>query len=242
LSALVGAVLLLGGPGWGQDGKDKDKDGKPGNLGALRDVPLFNRVLEARKEYAASLGALREHYIAVGDVQKARWAEDELMQFHRMSKQAFVLDLVVPPPSLKGTQNDPRANELFRQAKGFKDRTSFGSESVDNQRRAELLFHKILTKYPHSDKISETAYQLGDLYESRSYQQYALAAAFFERCYQWNPRTQNDARLRAARLYERQLNERQKAAEIYKEIQTHETDEKRIEEARRRIQELSNRR
>ena len=163
------------------------------------------------------------------------------MQYHRMSKQAFVHDLVVPPPSLKGTQNVPKANELFRQAKSFKDK-GWGNDYVDNQRRAELLFQKILTTYPNSDKISDMAYQLGDLYEGRAYQQYALAAVFFERCYQWNPRTQHDARMRAARLYERQLNERQKAAEIYKEITTHETDERRIEEARRRMQELSNRR
>jgi len=240
-SALLGGLLLLAVSGQAQD-KDKDgKDGKPGNLGALKEVPLVERIMAARKEYQLSLETLRKHYISVGDLQKARWAEDELLQFHRMSKQAYVLSLVVPPPTLKGQQNDPVANELFRNAKKYKDK-GMGTEFIDNQRRAEILLQKVLTEHSHSNIISDTAYQLGDLYEGRAYQQYALAAAFFERGYQWNPRTQHDARLRAARLYERQLNDRGKAMTIYKEITTHETDDRRIEESKRRIQEMSNRR
>jgi TolA-binding protein len=244
LSAVLVGAMLLSGSGQAQDkDKDKDKDAKAANLGALRDLPHVERLIAARKEYQTSLLMLRQHYIGVGDVQKARWAEEELMQYHRVTKQAFRLELAVPPPSLKGTQNEPKANKLYRDAKAFKEKGGmFGNEYVDNQRRAEVLFQKILTDYPQSDKISDVAYQLGDLYEGRAYQQYALAALFFERCYQWNPRTQHDARMRAARLYERQLNERQKAADIYREIITHETDERRIEEAKRRTQELSNRR
>lgn len=240
---VVGGTLLLGGWGQAQDGKDKDaKDDKAGNLGALRDLPLVDRVLAARKEYNLSLEKLREHYIKAGDVQKARWAEDELMQYHRIAKQPFILSRDLPPPTIKGTKNVPKANELFRQAKAFKDKQGWGTDYVDNQRRAELLFQKILTEHFDSNKISDVAYQLGDLYEGRAYQQYARAAAYFERCYQWNPQTQFDARMRAARLYERQLNERQKAAEIYREITTHETDDRRIEEAKRRMQDLSGRR
>ena len=69
--------------------------------------------------------------------------------------------------------------------------------------------------------------------------QYAHAALYFQRCYQWNPKTSFDARIRAARLYERYLNERNKAIEIYKEVLGHETDAARIEEAQRRLTALS---
>lgn len=231
---LLGAALLTA-PGVAQDAKDKDA--KPQNLGALRELPKVERVMSARKEYQIALEELRKHYVSAGNIQKARWAEDELLQYHRMSKQAFLIDLVVPPPTLKGDQNVTEANKLLRYAKGVKDK-GFGTEYVDNQRRAELMLQKILTDYPQSDKISETAYQLGDLYESRAYQQYALAAAFFERCYQWNKKTQHDARLRAARLYERQLNDRGKAAEIYREVLNCESDDRRIDEAKRRLQDL----
>ncbi len=123
----------------------------------------------------------------------------------------------------------------------FKDR-GWGNDYIDNQRRAELLLQQLLSNHPQSTQISDAAYQLGDIYESRAYRQYARAAMYFERCFQWNPNTQFDARLRAARLYDRALNERRRAAEIYQEITTHETDAKRIEEAKRRLSELSVRR
>ena len=98
---------------------------------------------------------------------------------------------------------------------------------------------KLLTNYPQSDKISDAAYQLGDIYESKAYKQYDRAAHYFERCFQWNPKTQFDARLRAARLYERNVGERNHAIEIYKEITNRETDPKRIQEANERLAALS---
>ena len=53
------------------------------------------------------------------------------------------------------------------------------------------------------------------------------------------PQDHSDARLRAARLYDKHLNDRTRAIEIYREITTHETDAKRIAEATKRLQELS---
>ena len=239
-------ALLLGAQADGQsaDARDKDgkdKAGKSAPAGANKDLPMVERLLAARKEYQLTLEALRKHYISTGDVSRARWAEDELLQFHRMSKQAFSLELDVPPPTLKGQYNIPEANKIFRYALGYKDK-GWGTEYVDNQRRAELLMQKLLTEYPQSDKISDAAYQLGDLYEGRAFKQYERAAAYFDRCYEWNPKTQHDARLRAARLYERQLNQRGKASAIYKLIIMHETDDRRIEEANRRLTDLSARR
>ena len=57
--------------------------------------------------------ASRAHYISTGDIERARWAEDELLQFHRVSKQAFRLELDVPPPTLQAAYNIPEANELY---------------------------------------------------------------------------------------------------------------------------------
>ncbi len=39
------------------------------------DVELVEHLLAARKDYQISLEQLRAHYIAVGDVERARWAE-----------------------------------------------------------------------------------------------------------------------------------------------------------------------
>ena len=115
----------------------------------------------------------------------------------------------------------------------------WNTDFIDNQRRAEILFQELLTRYPQSDKISDTAYQLGDIYENKPYRQYRRSANYFERCFQWNPRTQFDARLRAARLYDLKLNERPRAIELYREVTTHETDARRLQEATKRLSDLS---
>jgi TolA-binding protein len=237
--AIVVLSLTLSGATLAQGGADKA--GKGGPPGKTSDVELVERLLSARKEYQLTLEELRKYYIKTGDMPRARWAEDELLQYHRMLHNVFRLELDVPPPTLKAANNIPEANKLYRQAMAYKDK-GWGTDYVDNQRRAEILFQKILTEYPQSDKISNTAFQLGDLYESKAFKQPERAAAYYERCFEWNPKTHHDARIRAARLYERQLNNRDKAVKIYKEITTHETDETHIEEARRRLQELSSRR
>ena len=89
------------------------------------------------------------------------------------------------------------ANAIYRQAMSYKDKGWMGTDYIDNQRRAELLLQQILTMYPESNKIGEVAYQLGDLYESKAYRQYYRAVEYFHRCYQWNPKTTLDARMRA---------------------------------------------
>jgi hypothetical protein len=202
------------------------------------DIEFVERLMAARHDYQVALETLRKHYLTVGDVERARWAEEELVQFHRISKQAYRLELDVPPPTLQAAYNIPEANDLYRRAMTYKDK-GWGTDYIDNQRRAEILFQQLLTNYPQSDKIDDSAYQLGDIYESKAYKQYRRAAVYYERCFQWNPNTQFEARLRAARLYDKQLNERGHAVELYRDVITHETDPKRIQEAQKRLVELS---
>lgn len=202
------------------------------------DLEVVEKLLVARRDYQKALENLRLHYIKAGDVEKAKWAEEELRQWHRISKQAFRLDLDVPPPSLPGNVNVPEANALYMRAVGYKDK-GWGTDYIDNQRRAEILLQQMLTTYPQSDKISDAAYMLGDIYESKAYKQYRRSANYYERCFQWNPKTHMEARIRAARIYDKQLNERTRAIELYREVLTHETDARRYQEALKRVNELT---
>ncbi len=206
--------------------------------GKPNDLELVEKVLVARRDYQKSLENLRFHYLKVGDIERAKWAEEELRQFQRIGKHAYRLDLDVPPPNLSGHTNVPEANKLFTAALSYKDK-GWGTDYLDNQRRAEILFQKVLTDYPQSNKIDDVAYQLGDIYESKAYKQPRRAAAYFERCFQWNPKTQRDARIRAARIYDKQLSERARAIELYREVTTHETDARITQEASKRLTELS---
>lgn len=201
------------------------------------DEKAVKAVVEARKAYQDSLHKLHELYSRNGDREKLRWVEEELKGFHLASKPAYRLD-DVPPATLTARENIKEANEMFRNALQFKDR-GFGTEYILNQRRAEILLLDLLAKYPTSDKIAETAYELGDLYEGRAYRQYLRAAMYYERSSQWRKGGRSDARMRAAKLYDKQINDRSKALEMYREVIAHDTDAERIKEAERRLAELT---
>src|ERR1700730_4468421 len=90
--------------------------------GPASDVELVERLLAARRDYQVALEQLRTHYQSVGDVERARWAEDELKLYHRVPKQAYRLELDVPPPTLQPAYNISEANELYKRAMTFKDK------------------------------------------------------------------------------------------------------------------------
>jgi len=96
-----------------------------------------------------------------------------------------------------------------------------------------------LQQYPTSNRCSEAAYHLADIYESRRPPQYRRAAVYFERSVQWNPATTLDGRLRAARLYDRELHDQNKAIELYQAVLAHETDERRRQDAQRRLTDMN---
>jgi RNA polymerase sigma factor (sigma-70 family) len=163
------------------------------------ETELVEKLLIARRDYQRSLELLREHYIKKGDKEKAKWAEEELRDYHRINHQAFILDLDLPPTTLQATTNIWEANKLIARATEYKDKGT-GMDYIDNQRRAELLLQQVLKQFPASNMVGEAAYLLGDLYESPAFMQYRRAALYFERCVQWDPQTQRDATSRAAQL------------------------------------------
>jgi hypothetical protein len=204
----------------------------------LSDVELVEKCIAARKEYESSLRALYEYYHRIADKQRSQWTEQELMGYHLLFKPSYNLDVKdVPSATLEAKTNIREANELYRSAMEYKGR-GFGNDYILNQRRCEVLLREILDKYSSSDKIADVAYQLGDVYESKAFKQYDRAAKYFERSFQWKKGTTTDARLRAALLYDKQLNDRSKAIELYRDEIAHDTDADRIKQAEKRLAEL----
>jgi len=238
---LLFAAILTAAGGWVvfTSAQTPPATPKGGGKSPTSDIELVEKLNATRKQYQTTLEQLRQHYLNTGDVERSKWAEDELKQYHRLMKYHYRLDIVVPVPTLQAKQNIPEANDLFREAMKYKDKGS-GTDYLDNQRRAEILFQRLLDKYPESDKIGETAYQLGDIYEKyKPTPQYQHAALYFERSVQWNRVGSTDARMRAAKIYEKKdVGDREKAKALYKEILTHDTDNARIAEARKRLEEL----
>lgn len=249
---LMGTSLVgIGATGWvlaqspSTPLSEPTKKNLPADSGSLppaaSDVELVERVISARREYEQSLKALHEHYVKHDQKLRSQWTEQELMGHHLLFKPSYNLDVKdVPPPSLEAKVNVRDANELYKLAMEYKGK-GFGNDYILNQRRAEILLREVLEKYPNSDKIGDVAYQLGDLYEGRAYKQYDRSARYFERSFQWVRGSRTDARLRAATIYDRQLNERAKAMELYRDVIAHDTDPERIKQAERRLADLSSR-
>jgi hypothetical protein len=230
------ALAGVGGAAW-VIAADPPKAAKPTSA-ADTDTREVERVLAARKEYQAALIGLYSQYEKTGDKLRAQWVEEELKTFHLMTKPSYRLDLHdVPPASLEAKDNVKAANDLFKEAMRYKDKGS-GTDYTLNQRRAEILFQEILKSHANSDKIADVAYQLGDLYEGRAYKQYERAAEYFQRAYQWRKGSSTDARMRAALIYDRTLNERSKAVEMYREVIANDTNPARIQQAEKRLAEL----
>jgi len=231
--------VALAGHGADPAKPDEKKDLPPAASNATSDVELVEKNLAARKEYENSLKRLWEHYKRTGDKLRVKWVEDELMGFHLVTKPSYNLDVQdVPPPTLEAKTNVREANDLYKAAMEYKGR-GIGNDYVLNMRRAEVFFREVLEKHPTSDKIDEVAYQLGEVYESRAYKQYDRAARYFERSFQWKKGSHTDARMRAAVLYDRMLNERTKAMALYKEVVENDTDPDRIKVAEKRLTELT---
>src|SRR5262245_63923097 len=95
------------------------------------DIEIVERLNATRKTYQQTLESLRQHYMAVGDIERSKWVEDELKQYHRIVKYAYRLDIDVPVPTLQAKNNIPEANELFRQAMQYKDK-GFSTDYMDN--------------------------------------------------------------------------------------------------------------
>jgi tetratricopeptide (TPR) repeat protein len=235
---LAGVALPFAVPFNLAAGQDKKAPGKSTGT-AADETQLVEDLLKVRKDYQARLASLYEHYSKVGDTERAKWAEDELKSYHLMNKPSYRLDISdVPPASLEAKVNVKEANDLYKLAAQYKDKGS-GTEYILNQRRAEILLQEILQKYPNSDKIADVAYELGDLYEGKAFKHYARAAAYFERACQWRKGTRTDARLRAALIYDKVLNERSKAIEMYRDVITNDTDQGRVKEAQSRLATLT---
>ena len=236
---LLSIALILTTHALSARGQDEPDAGPPKEPPS--DDAMVRDLNDARKAYRKTLEEMRAHYIKVGDKKRATWAEQELIEYHRMLKHSFRLNIGdVPSEELRPDYNRKEANEMYMRAVNYKDR-GFGTDYLDNQRRAEVLLQTILSKWPRCNKIGLVAYELGDLYESRAFRQYERSAAYFERSYIWDPTARHDARLRAARVYDQHLNDQGKAAKLYREVLERDVNPERREEARQRLGELGGR-
>ena len=106
------------------------------------------------------------------------------------------------------------ANYLFQDGKMYKKSLCFfnkGSKLLSAIQR----FKMIINDYGESDKTDDAAYELARIYNGFYFKDYAGAAHYYVKCYEWNPDTDKPARYMAGRVYDKHLKDYPKAIQNY---------------------------
>ena len=178
---------------------------------------LVNEALKSRGEYLERLSALAAFYreAVVKDKLKTVEAEIEALK-GRVDLPALKASTVEAYAGALGGKVEavPDADALFAQAEDLRrDLDPFRRQA--NLLKALEIYQALVLKYPQSDKVDECAYSLGQIFASSYVGNTAKAAEYYEKCVLWNPKTDKDARFRAAEAYEKARNN-EKAGELYR--------------------------
>lgn len=197
---------------------------------------LVRAIHDARDGYQASLERLRAYYVHINNHEAQTWVERELTEYHLIVKNPYLLDMDLPSEDLKPDTNIAKANRIFREAVDWMNkRAVMDTTKSGNYKRAELLFQRLIHDYPRSDKLDEACYYLGQIYSSKYFEQYRRGVAYYERVFHYEPNTNLDARIKAAQLYEKYVDDRRRAVELYQDVLHREVDPEQTKEARRRL-------
>ncbi|MBN2583138.1 MAG: hypothetical protein JXL80_08720 [Planctomycetes bacterium] len=207
--------------------------------GAGSEVVAVERVAVARETYRLALESLKQYYVRDGNASKLEWVSKELSELDKIEKYNYLSELELSGPGLRPTDSISAADQLFKEGMDFKNYPAMPDEKREKLKIAVQKFRTIISDYPTSDKIDDAAYMLGEIYEGWYYNDFARAAVAFERCFQWNPKTILPARIKAARLYDQKLMQRDKAVVLYNLVVAESPIEQNQREAAQRLNQLA---
>jgi len=170
---------------------------------------------------------------------KLAWVEKELAGFEAADKYHYLNEMELSGADLHGTQSIPAADQLFREGLEFKNYPAWPADKKAKLIVALQKFRTIITDYPMSDKVAGAAFRMGEIYEGFYYQDPVRAVQCYERCWQWNPKTEYPAKFNAAKLYDEKLMNRAKAVELYNLVVLEDSNPDHVKYALKRIKALT---
>ncbi len=203
------------------------------------EVETVEHLAVARETYRTSLEALKQYYVSAGNATKLAWVEKELAGFEAADKYHYLNEMELSGADLHGSMSIPAADQLFREAMEFKSYPAWPDIKKEKLRVALQKFRTIITDYPMSDKIAPAAFRMGEIFEGFYYQDPVRAVQCYERCWQWNPKTEYPARFNAAKLYDEKLLNRAKAVELYNIVVLEDSSKDHVKYALERIKALT---
>lgn len=201
------------------------------------EVDLVEQVAADRNAYRQNLEILAAYYAATGNEMKSIWAQrelDSLMQYR------YLMAAEIGSADLRATDSIASADMLFEDAmKLYKDAGGLIVIIDEGKLRAALAkFNLLISQYPTSDKIDESAYRAGRIYDH--FGDYEIAVVYYQRTFQWNEETTWPARFRAANTLDRKLRMVKEALPLYRLAYEYENQyDANTEYAAKRIKEIS---
>ncbi len=211
------------------------------DLTGLGEVGLVEEVARTRKAYGRALAALRHYYLGRGAVHKIEWATAEVGAFEKIPKVQYLIVAELAGPDLKPAQSIEAADQLYTEGSDYKEYPAFPPGKKAYLKIALEKFQTIIEKYPQSDKIDDAAFRMGEIYGGWYFNDFARAVQSYQRCWQWNPKSEHPALFNAAKIYDEKLKNRPKAVELYNRVIAETSDEAKINEAVTRLKALTGR-
>ena len=197
------------------------------------EVDLVEKMALERSEYRASLRDLIEYYRRNGAAGKLAWAQRE---YGALVLYRYLMPGEASGSGLMATDSIEEADVLFAEAEKYFFEAGGPLVVIDEAKLRVALskYNELIEKYPTSDKVDNSAYRAGRIYEH--FKDYEIAAIHYQRVYQWNEFTQYPARFRAAYVMDRRLHMRKEALAAYQlAIEKESRYEENVKYAKKRI-------
>ena len=201
-----------------------------------REERLVGVLNSSRENYKKALNDLSQFYLDIGFSHRLKKVRKELRELSKLPVFEYLLT-VAKPIRIIPARNIEEANILFQDGIIYKKSLSIINKK-SNLNTAVKRFKKILDKYPESDMADDAAYELAEIFEGYFFQNYEVAAAYYVKCFELNPNTNNPARYMAASVYEDHLKDYEKAAHYYELTLKMCKDENKKKKAQLKITEL----
>lgn len=180
---------------------------------------LVESVIGARNGWLSAVAKLEQLYAAKGANFKRAVIRNVQDRFDPIRTYRYFLSAEIPGPELRPVEVIPEADRLYKQAlrlyrKGKGWSRTFPTTDYNDQRKALVLFRKLVAQYPRSTKIALSAFYIGEIYKEY-FREYIRAVLWFQRSWEWDPFIVEPARFQAAVVYDT-LREKDRAVECYR--------------------------
>lgn len=181
------------------------------------ETDIIEQMAINRQVYRNGLESLIAYYTKTGNNMKLRWAKGEMKKLNKVPQYKYIIEASVAPASLKATTSIALANYMYQEALQLEKRAKkWVLIKNENLLRSALdKYNQLIRKHPSSDKIDDAAYRAGGICEY--FKDYTIALLHYQRAYQWDPKTVQPAKYKAARILDIRLYRRAEALKLYQQ-------------------------